>query len=124
VLISAGLRFAENSDIKIEHYGLSTLKGSAMVWRVMLNFRLPPTADSSFRSDTIVFGILLGFLCKDADLIQPASLCRLRAVPELCRTFGDRSHPAPPTSRKWVAGNTKILMGRTLSLGPTAIEDP
>ena len=41
-LISAGLRFAENSKIKIELYGLSTLKGSAMVWRVMLHFRLPP----------------------------------------------------------------------------------
>ena len=42
VLISAGLRFAENSEIKIEHYGLSTSKGSAMVLRVMLHFRLPP----------------------------------------------------------------------------------
>ena len=31
------------AELKFEHYGLSTSKGSAMVWRVMLHFRLPPT---------------------------------------------------------------------------------
>jgi hypothetical protein len=31
------------AELKFEHYGLSTSKGSAMVWRAVLHFRLPPT---------------------------------------------------------------------------------
>ena len=41
-LTSAKLRFAENSEIKIELYGLSTPKGSAMVCKGVAPFSAYP----------------------------------------------------------------------------------
>jgi hypothetical protein len=56
-----------------------------------------------------------GFLCKGADLMVPASLCRLRAVTALCRICGDRSHPylvclTPPGTQSTALGLTRLCL--------------
>jgi len=53
----------------------------------------PPGTQSTASGVTLLcLAFFLGFLCKEAERMVPASLCLLRAVLALCRTFGDRWH--------------------------------
>ncbi len=81
----------------------------------------PGTQSTALGLSHLFVAFLQGFLCKGADLMVPASLCRLRAVTALCRTCGDRSHPdlvclTPPGIQSTALGLTQFCTSSPLVL--------
>jgi hypothetical protein len=69
---------------------------------------------TAFCVTQLCLAFLQGFLCKEADHMQPASLCLLRAVTALCCTCGHRSHsylvcPTPPGTQSTAFGVTQFV---------------